>query len=193
MKRRSQLRQTIRDRDDRLVTVDVSDIKERAATKCQRICTSCQTFVGRRFKASALAGPLRRRPRAAVVIHNACPRLRWRQGSRQFDQYFPFPARAPMGGRSGPETCCGSEPCERRDRLRQWKTFAGMKARQVTDLARSPTLSPESVFPRRRAVRDAACSGPDSPPIQRGTRRRVRCDEGPPEGGHYVDRRSISA
>ena len=65
--------------------------------------------------------------------------------------------------RAGPDTCCGSEPCERRvPGDRRETARAGPSPGQLTELAGAVPLTRSGGFPRRRAVRRAAC-GPAPP------------------------------
>ena len=82
------------------------------------------------------------------------------------------------------ETCCGSEPCERRDtRDRRENASQGrIPARSRTWPVTRPAAR-RRVFPRRRAVRRAACFRPDDIDTERRavsgtgnvTRRDMRC------------------
>ena len=63
----------------------------------------------------------------------------------------------------GPDTGCGSEPCERRVASGRWETArAGPSPGQLTELAGAVPLTRSGGFPRRRAVRRAACVRPPS-------------------------------
>ena len=69
------------------------------------------------------------------------------------------------------ETCCGSEPCERRvARARREKHVVGENAGQVTDLAGSHPRIPETCFPAPSSGSPSSMSPAAPSPRQRNDR-----------------------
>src|SRR5262249_3412629 len=62
-----------------------------------------------------------------------------------------------LHGRFEPETGRAGEPCERRDSNDRWKPHRKAESRPAREAGRAVPITWRCGFPRRRAVRGAAC------------------------------------